>query len=77
MAGLDRRYFSVVLLCIVNSDATLSPDVLASIDERFDVPLLKAEGDKVLLYVLLQKYVQHTLAVQPRHRYLTTALQYN
>ena len=47
MAGLDRRFFTVVVICISNADAYLSPDVIRAADEVHHIPLLKAEGDRV------------------------------
>jgi hypothetical protein len=48
MAGLDRRYFVVIVLLISNGDSALSPEVLSSTDESYHVPLLKTEGNRIV-----------------------------
>ena len=47
MAGLDRRYFTVTLFCIVNANMYLDPNVLATGDEVYHVPLSQQEGNRV------------------------------
>jgi hypothetical protein len=47
MAGLDRRYFEIIIMCIANPEAFLSPDVLRTANEVYHVPLMRAEGNRV------------------------------
>ena len=55
MAGLDRRYFTVAIFCIVNSNMYLNPDVLNSGDEVYHVPLAREEGNRVWCNILMMR----------------------
>ena len=47
IAGLDRRYFSVSLFCIVNANMYLSEEVMAAADTVHHVPLAREEAKRV------------------------------
>ncbi len=49
MGGLNEAYFDIIVLCIANSEAYLSPDVVRTADEVYHLPLAQVEGHRVRL----------------------------
>ncbi len=65
IAGLDRKYFEVIIMCIANPQAFLSPDVLRTANEVHHVPLVKEEGNRVRVLSGNCKFVLHSCGHSP------------
>ncbi len=47
LAGLDRRFFEVHILCVVNANMFLAEEVLAAADVVHHLPLNRQESARV------------------------------